>query len=121
MNDSKHRRVTLAARPEGAPKDSDFAVVENALPAPGPGELLLRTIYLSLDPYMRGRMNAVESYSPCVEIGETMVAGTVSDVVSSNVDGFAMAVSSIVRTSWTDSRTRPVRFRVFWKAVTSAS
>jgi NADPH-dependent curcumin reductase CurA len=86
---SKHRRITLAAHPQGAPQDSDFALMEDAMPLPGPGELLLRTIYLSLDPYMRGRMNPVKSYSAFVEIGETMVGGTVSEVLSSNVEGFA--------------------------------
>ena len=83
------RISALASRPEGAPEDSDFALNEDALPAPAAGELLLRTIYLSLDPYMRGRMNAVKSYSPFVEIGETMVGGTVSEVMSSDVEGFA--------------------------------
>ncbi|MCK5363852.1 MAG: NADP-dependent oxidoreductase, partial [Gammaproteobacteria bacterium] len=71
MSDSKHRRITLAARPRGAPQARDFALVEDAVPAPGSGELLLRTIYLSLDPYMRGRMNPVKSYSAFVEVGET--------------------------------------------------
>ncbi len=50
VNDSKHRRVTLAARPQGAPQDSDFALIEDTVPVPGSGELLLRTVYLSLDP-----------------------------------------------------------------------
>jgi hypothetical protein len=88
VTESRHRRITLSARPDGAPKHSDFALVEDAVPSPGPGQLLLRTIYLSLDPYMRGRMNAVKSYSPCVEIGATMVGGTVSEVMESNVRGF---------------------------------
>jgi len=94
------RRVTLAARPEGAPKDGDFALVEEALPTPGPGELLLRTIYLSLDPYMRGRMTAVKSYSPFVEIGETMVGGAVSEVVSSNVQGYVPGDLVFGYTGW---------------------
>lgn len=100
MGESNHRRITLAARPVGAPKLSDFTLVEAALPAPGPGELLLRTIYLSLDPYMRGRMNAVKSYSPFVEIGETMVGGTVSEVMESNVPGFAAGDLVFAYTGW---------------------
>ncbi len=100
MSDSKLRRITLAARPDGAPKDSDFALIEDAVPVPQSGELLLRTIYLSLDPYMRGRMNAVESYSPYVEIGETMVGGTVSEVASSNVEGFAAGDLVFGYTGW---------------------
>ena len=85
MSEYKRRRITLAARPEGAPRDSDFALLEDAVPSPGPGELLLETVYLSLDPYMRGRMNAVKSYVPYVEIGETMVGATVSRVIDSKV------------------------------------
>ncbi len=54
MTDSKHRRVTLAARPQGAPQKSDFAIIDGAVPVPGSGELLLRTIYLSLDPTCAG-------------------------------------------------------------------
>ena len=100
MSESKHRRITLAARPQGAPVDSDFALAEAALPAPAAGELLLRTIYLSLDPYMRGRMNAVKSYSPFVEIGETMVGGAVSEVMSSNVEGFADGDLVFAYTGW---------------------
>jgi hypothetical protein len=100
MGQSKQRRITLAGRPVGAPKLSDFALVEDALPTPGPGELLLRTIYLSLDPYMRGRMNAVKSYSPSVEIGETMVGGTVSEVMEANVPGFAAGDLVFAYTGW---------------------
>ena len=100
MTETKRRRITLAARPQGAPKDSDFALVEDTLPAPAAGELLLRTIYLSLDPYMRGRMNAVKSYAPCVEIGETMVGGTVSEVMSSNVERFSAGDVVYGYTGW---------------------
>lgn len=100
MSDSMHRRITLAARPQGAPKDSDFALIEDVMPSPASDELLLRTIYLSLDPYMRGRMNAVKSYSPSVEIGETMVGGTVSEVVSSNVEAFATGDLVFGYTGW---------------------
>jgi NADPH-dependent curcumin reductase CurA len=100
MSESSHRRITLAARPEGAPRDDDFALVEGPVPTPGDGELLLRTVYLSLDPYMRGRMNAVKSYSPFVEIGETMVGGAVSEVVSSNVEKFAPGDLVFGYTGW---------------------
>ena len=63
-----NRRVTLVARPVGAPKKSDFQLVEEPIPRLGTNQVLLRTIYLSLDPYMRGRMNAVASYAPYVEM-----------------------------------------------------
>jgi NADPH-dependent curcumin reductase CurA len=97
---SKRRRITLAARPEGAPRDSDFALVEDEVPVPDAGELLLRTVYLSLDPYMRGRMNAVKSYAPYVEIGETMVGGAVSEVMDSNVEGFTAGDMVFGYTGW---------------------
>ena len=72
MNETINRSITLAARPEGKPKDGDFAIVEDAIPEPGEGEVLCKTIYLSLDPYMRGRMNDAKSYSPPVQLGEVM-------------------------------------------------
>ena len=59
------------------------------MPRPGAGELVSRTIYLSLDPYMRGRMNRALGYAKTVDIGEVMVGGTVSQVVESNVDEYA--------------------------------
>lgn len=84
MSTVRNRRIALAARPQGAPKQSDFQLIEETLPEPGAGQLLRRTIYLSLDPYMRGRMNDAKSYAQPVAIGETMVAGTVSEVMQSN-------------------------------------
>ncbi len=83
-----NRRITLAARPVGYPKESDFALVEQPIPVPGPGEMLIRIIYLSLDPYMRGRMNEARSYAPPLQIGEVMVGGTVGKVLQSNNPGF---------------------------------
>ena len=79
-----NRQITLAARPTGLPKESDFRLVESAIPSPGPGAALVRTLYLSVDPYMRGRMNDAKSYAPPVQIGEVMVGGTVSRVEQSN-------------------------------------
>jgi NADPH-dependent curcumin reductase CurA len=84
----QQRRWVLASRPHGEPVAANFRFEEGDIPTPGAGELLLRTVYLSLDPYMRGRMSDAPSYSPPVEIGATMVGGTVSRVVSSNHAGF---------------------------------
>jgi hypothetical protein len=84
-----NRRVLLRSRPVGEPKPTDFEIVDAPLPAAGQGELLCRTIYLSLDPYMRGRMNEVKSYAASVELGQPMVGGTVSEVVESQHPGFA--------------------------------
>lgn len=83
MQPTKNRRIVLAARPNGEPKDEDFRLEEGDIPSPSEGQVLLRTLYLSLDPYMRGRMNAGPSYAPPVEIGEVMEGGTVSEVVES--------------------------------------
>jgi NADPH-dependent curcumin reductase CurA len=83
------RRVLLRRRPEGEPRPTDFEIVETPVPRPGEGEVLTRTIYLSLDPYMRGRMNPGRSYAPSVELGGVMVGGTVGEVVESRHPAFA--------------------------------
>ena len=82
------RRVVLESRPVGSPKTSDFKLVETAVPAIGDGEILTRTIYLSLDPYMRGRISGVKSYAKGVDPGDLMVGGTVGEVVESKHPGF---------------------------------
>ncbi len=84
-----NRRIVLAARPDGEPKDEDFRMEEVPVPSPGDGQVLVRTIYLSLDPYMRGRMSAGRSYAKPVEVGETMVGGTVNEVVASRRPDYA--------------------------------
>jgi len=83
MKATKNRRIVLATRPTGEPIDENFRLEETDIPTPGEGEALLRTVYLSLDPYMRGRMNAGPSYAPPVEIGQVMEGGTFSEVVES--------------------------------------
>jgi NADPH-dependent curcumin reductase len=82
------RRVLLKTRPVGAPKPSDFAIEDAPLAAPRDGEMLCRTIYLSLDPYMRGRISGVKSYAKGVDPGELMVGGTVSEVLESKHPSF---------------------------------
>jgi NADPH-dependent curcumin reductase CurA len=84
-----NRRIVLAARPTGEPKDSDFRLEESPIPSPAAGEVLLRALYLSLDPYMRGRMNAAKSYAAPVEIGQVMEGGTISEVVESRSPDFS--------------------------------
>jgi NADPH-dependent curcumin reductase len=83
-----NRQIVLQARPQGEPKADDFRLLERELPAPADGQVLLRTVYLSIDPYMRGRMNEGPSYAPPVQIGQVMVGGTVSRVVLSRHPGF---------------------------------
>lgn len=84
MPEVANRRWTLAARPVGLPKQSDFKLIESAIPSPTSGEALLKSEWLSLDPYMRGRMNAGQSYAPGVEIGGTLQGEVVARVVESN-------------------------------------
>ena len=87
MNAAINRQVRLAARPVGMPKESDFALAEEPVPEPGPGQALVRVLYLSLDPYMRGRMSAAKSYAPPVAIGGVMTGGAVGEVVRSQAKG----------------------------------
>jgi NADPH-dependent curcumin reductase CurA len=89
MSSSVNRQVVLVNRPKGEPQESDFSLIEAPIPEPGPGQFLCRTIYLSLDPYMRGRMRAAASYAKPVEVGQVMVGGTVSQVVRSQHAGLA--------------------------------
>jgi NADPH-dependent curcumin reductase CurA len=81
-------RIVLASRPVGEPKESDFRIEPMPVLTPGPGEMLLRTLWLSLDPYMRGRMSDAPSYAAPVQIGQVMEGRTVSEVIVSNLDGY---------------------------------
>jgi NADPH-dependent curcumin reductase len=80
---SVNRQILLSSRPVGAPTPANFRLVESAVPVPGAGQVLLRSLYLSLDPYMRGRMSDAPSYAAPVGVGEVICGGTVSRVVSS--------------------------------------
>ncbi|MFN5687433.1 MAG: NADP-dependent oxidoreductase, partial [Bradyrhizobium sp.] len=97
---SQAKRIVLAARPVGEPKPSDFRLEEHAIPTPGAGEVLLRTIWLSLDPYMRGRMSDGPSYAQPVPVGGVMEAGTVCEVVASNNPGFKAGDIVLARAGW---------------------
>jgi NADPH-dependent curcumin reductase CurA len=94
------RRIVLVSRPVGAPTPDNFRIEEMPIPKPGPGEVLLRTRWLSLDPYMRGRMSDAPSYATPVGIGEVMVGGTVSEVLASNNPGFEIGEMVVDRTGW---------------------
>jgi NADPH-dependent curcumin reductase CurA len=98
----KNRRIVLAARPVGEPKPSDFRLEVADAPAPREGEVLLKTRWLSLDPYMRGRMSAAKSYAKPVEIGEVMVGGTVSEVVESKHKDFRQGDLVSAFAGWQD-------------------
>jgi NADPH-dependent curcumin reductase CurA len=96
----KNRRILLARRPTGEPSEADFTFSEAELEDPQPGRMLLRTLWLSLDPYMRGRMKTEKSYAPPVGIGDVMVGGTVSEVVASKLENYAPGDIVEGRTGW---------------------
>jgi NADPH-dependent curcumin reductase CurA len=102
QTNSINRQITLAARPNGAPKVSDFKMIEGTIPTPKEGQLLLRTIFLSLDPYMRGRMNDSESYAAPLGLGEVMMGGTVCQVVSGQNENFEKGDLVVGFAGWQD-------------------
>ncbi|MFE0358430.1 MULTISPECIES: NADP-dependent oxidoreductase [Streptomyces] len=85
-----NREWHLVSRPVGWPKTEDFALVEAEVPTPGEGQVLVRNKYLSVDPYMRGRMSAAKSYADPYELGKVMQGGAVGEVVESNAEGIAV-------------------------------
>ncbi len=95
-----NRQVLLRRRPSGAPTPADFEIVESPIPEAREGEILCRTIYLSLDPYMRGRMNEGRSYAASVELGQVMVGGTVSQVIESKSPAFATGDFVVCYDGW---------------------
>src|SRR4051812_47269182 len=94
------KRVVLVSRPVGEPKPSDFRIEDVPVPTPGEGQVLLRTIWLSLDPYMRGRMSEGPSYAAPVPIGGGMEGGTVCGVMDSKNPGFAKGDIVLSRAGW---------------------
>jgi hypothetical protein len=102
QNNTVNRRIVLNARPHGAPTASDFRLENCPIPKPEDGPLLLRTLYLSLDPYMRGRMSDGPSYAAPVAIGDVMVGGTVSRVEASRLDNFKVGDLVLGYTGWQD-------------------
>lgn len=87
---STSREIRLQSRPVGLPEASSFALVTVELPAPGPGEVQVKNLFMSVDPYMRGRMNDARSYIPPFQLGEALTGGAVGEVVASNDEAFAV-------------------------------
>ncbi len=100
MTDLINKQILLKSSPIGEPKESDFALTETPIPEPGEGEILSRTIYLSLDPYMRGRISGGPSYAASVELNSVMVGGTVSQVIKSNHPQFQPGDFVLSRNGW---------------------
>jgi hypothetical protein len=84
-----NRQWLLAAHPEGMPEPSDWRLVARPVEEPGPGQILVRALYLSVDPYMRGRISPARNYAAGVQVGQVMTGGGVGRIVSSNLPGFA--------------------------------
>ena len=97
-----NRQITLAARPKGFPVPEDFKLVETPIPEPGEGEVLSRTLFMSVDPYMRGRMNDRASYAANVQIVDAMVGGTVGEVIASNDPNFEVGDIVQAQIGWQD-------------------
>ena len=88
MSNKINRQIILVKRPSGKPQPADFSLVDASVPVPEEGQVLCKTIYLSLDPYMRGRMNDSKSYADPVKINEVMTGGTVGQVLKSRSTNF---------------------------------
>jgi hypothetical protein len=86
-----NRKIVLAARPVGLPKESDFQIVEIPTPTPDDGQVLIKSIYISVDPYMRGRMRDAKSYVRPISIGEVMSGGMIGKIVESRHNGFPVS------------------------------
>jgi NADPH-dependent curcumin reductase CurA len=97
-----NRQYHLAKRPTGEPDMDTFELVEAAVPEPGPNEVLVKTLYLSVDPYMRGRMRDAESYAEPWDVGEPMRAGVVGEVVESNHTGFEAGDVVVGNLQWAE-------------------
>ena len=97
---AKNMQVLLANRPTGPVEESNFNIVETDIPKASGGEILVKNYWLSLDPYMRGRMNAVKSYTKYVEIGEVMTGGTVGAVIESNNPKFKIGDHVVGSLGW---------------------
>lgn len=97
-----NRKIILAERPKGAPNENTLKLETEAVPRPGKGEMLLRTVYLSLDPYMRGRMSDAKSYATPVEIGGVMTGQVVAEVMESDVAGFSKGDYVLSPSGWQD-------------------
>lgn len=99
---STYQKIVLAARPQGAVTTSNFRLEETPVPGLAEGEVLIRNHYLSLDPYMRGRMEETKSYAVPQAIGETMIGGTVGEIIESRNPKFAVGDKVVGMTGWAE-------------------
>jgi NADPH-dependent curcumin reductase len=100
MSDSTSHQIVLASRPHGRPEADNFRFEQATMPAVPPGGVLLRVLFLSLDPYMRGRMDAAESYAKPAEIGDVMPGTGVAEVIASDHPGYFRGEIVLAPTGW---------------------
>src|SRR5699024_12238464 len=103
----RNRRIRLASRPHGEPTDENFLHDTVEVPSPGPGQVLLRTRYVSLDPYVRGRMSDAKSYAAPMEVGDVIVGGPVSEVDDSAAEGFSVGDTVLSYGGWQEYSLEP--------------
>ena len=109
MPKTKSREVRLAARPRGVPTVSDFAIAEVDVPEPGDGEALVRNVFMSVDPYMRGRMNDVKSYVPPFQIGQALDGGAVGEVIASRAPELRAGDVVLSQRGWREAFVAPAK------------
>ncbi|MGC7093715.1 NADP-dependent oxidoreductase [Amycolatopsis lurida] len=97
---TKATEIRLAARPHGLPSHSDFSIVDTEVPSPGPGQILVRNEFISVDPYMRGRMSEAKSYAEPYELGKVMHGGAAGEVIESTVDDFEPGDKVVHQLGW---------------------
>ncbi|MEH1057671.1 NADP-dependent oxidoreductase [Micromonospora sp. CPCC 206171] len=97
---STNREIHLASRPQGWPTADNFRLVETEVPRPGPGQIVVRNQFMSVDPYMRGRMNDVKSYVPPFQLGAPLDGGAVGEVVASEADGVKVGATVLHGLGW---------------------
>ena len=102
QSSTENRRIVLAERPQGLPDDKTLRLERTGIPTPGDGKMLVRTKFLSLDPYMRGRMNDAKSYAEPVKIDEVMTGQVVGEVITSNLDGYEAGDMVLAGSGWQD-------------------
>ena len=100
MTAAKARQIVLAAQPQGKPQLTDFRLEETAIPTPNAGQVLLKVQYLSLDPYMRGRMDDRKSYAKSVPLGGVMEGESVATVIASQHPGYSEGDIVLAHTGW---------------------
>ena len=106
------REIRLKSRPVGTPTADNFELASVTLPAPGPGEVQVRNLWMTVDPYMRGRMNDVRSYTPPFQLGEAMQGGAIGEV--DRLQRSVLKAGDLVRASSAGARPstpRPARCR----------